>query len=171
EIAEQLPGARGDFLDDERNQPGEKMKRDDAKGDDRGDDLVLRQSGGEAADRKIKHAEQKQHEIGAEIRAHRIRGGLMRDQLENPEVKQRRQPEDEIENQGTEEFREHDLPISDRRRHEGLDRAELKFLREQAHRDERKNQDESEPEEDRIEERFLDGIADRLPVHERKLEI
>ena len=77
----------------------------------------------------------------------------------------------DVENERAEKFREHDLPVAHRRGHERLDRAELKFLREQSHRDERKNQDEREPEEDRIEERFLDRIGHGPLIHEGELEV
>ena len=95
----------------------------------------------------------------------------MRDRLEDPEINQGRQPEDEIEDQRAEKLREHDLPVANRRRHERLDRSELKFLRKESHRDQGKNQNEGEPEENRVEECFLDRIRNRLPVHERELEI
>src|SRR5205807_4463356 len=108
---------------------------------------------------------------GAEVSAARCRRRLVRHRLEDPEVKKRRQPENDVKNQGAEKLREHDLPVANRRRHERLDSAELKFLREQSHRDEREDEDEGEPEENRIEESFLDRIADRFPVHERELEI
>src|SRR5438105_6499026 len=95
----------------------------------------------------------------------------MRDRLEDPKINERRNPKDHVKDQRSEKFREHHLPVADRRRHERLDRAELKFLREQSHRDEREDQNEGEPEENRVKERFLDRIADRFPVHERELEI
>jgi len=43
---------------------------------------------------------------------------------------------------------------------------ELKFFGKQAHRDQGKNQDECEPEEDRIEECFLDCVLHLTLVHE-----
>ena len=79
----------------------------------------------------------------------------MSDRLKDPEVNERREPEDHIKDESAEEFCQHDLPVADRRRHERLDRAELKLLREQSHGDQGKNQNEGEPEENRIEERFL----------------
>ena len=141
--------------------PGEEMERDRAEGNDRGDDLVLGQDRSEAADREIKHPEQEQHQIGAEISADRVRRRLMRDHLEDQEVEKRRNPEHEVKDERAEELREHDLPVAHRRGHERLDRAELKFLREEPHRDQRKNQDEREPEEDRVKEGFLDRVRHR----------
>src|SRR3984893_4934064 len=95
----------------------------------------------------------------------------MGDGLKDPEINQRRKPKDQVKNQRAKEFRQNHLPVTHRRGHERLDRAELKLLREEAHRNERKNQDKSEPEEDRIEKRLLDGILHGALVHERNLEI
>ena len=115
------------------------MQGDNAERNHSSDDLVFGQRRSEAADREVEHAEQEQHEIGAEVSAARACRRLMGDRLEEPEVNQRRQPEDQIEDQRAEKFREHDLPVAHRRGHERLDRAELKFLGEQPHRDEWKD--------------------------------
>ena len=95
----------------------------------------------------------------------------MRNHLENGEVKNGRDPEDDVEKKRAEKFCEHDLPVAHWRGHERLDRTEFKFFREQAHRDQRKNQDEREPEEDRIKKRFLHRVGDRPLIHVGKLEI
>jgi hypothetical protein len=95
----------------------------------------------------------------------------MGDGLKDDEIKKGRDPEDDVKKEGAEIFREHDLPVTHRRSHEGLDRAELKFLGEEPHRDEGKNQNEGEPKEDGIKERLLDGIRNRSLVHEGNLEI
>ena len=98
-------------------------------------------------------------------------GRLVRQFEKDREVKQRRNPEDKIKDQRTKTFREHHLPVTHRRRHERLDRAELKFLRKQAHCDEGKNQNESEPEEDRVKKCLLDGVLHLPLVHEGNLKI
>src|SRR5689334_2859003 len=95
----------------------------------------------------------------------------MGDDLEDPEIGRRRDPEGDVENERAKKLRENDLPIADRCSHERLYRSQLKFLGEEPHGDERKNQDESEPEKDRVKEGFLDGVAHRSLVHERNLEI
>ena len=91
--------------------------------------------------------------------------------LENDEVEQRWDPKNDVEKDRAEEFREHDLPVTHWRRHQRLDRAELKFLGEQAHGDERKNENEREPEKNGVKERFLDRVRHRALVHEGNLEI
>ena len=96
---------------------------------------------------------------------------MARDLLKNRKVKNRGNPQNQIKNQRAEKFRQHDLPIADRRRHERLDSAEFKFLGKQTHGDERKDQHEREPEEDRIKERFLHRILHRPLIHERDLKI
>src|SRR4029079_350552 len=80
-------------------------------------------------------------------------------------------PEDQVKHEGAKKFREYHLPVPYRCSRERLDRAELKFFSKQAHRDQRKNQDEREPEKNRIEERFLDCVLHLALVHERDLEI
>ena len=87
------------------------------------------------------------------------------------EVKQRRDPEDEVKDQRTKKFRQHHMPVAYRGGHERLNRAELKFFREQAHRNERKNQNKGEPEEDRVKERLLHGVLHLALVHEGNLKI
>jgi hypothetical protein len=98
-------------------------------------------------------------------------GRLVRQFEKNRKVKQGRDPEDEIKDQRAKKFREHHLPVTDRRRHQRLDRAELKFLRKQAHCDKGKNQNEREPEEDRVKKSFLDGVLHLPLVHEGNLKI
>ena len=95
----------------------------------------------------------------------------MRDCLKDDEVKKRRNPKHHVENERAEKFCEHDLPVAHGRSHQRLDRAELKFLGEQPHGDERENEDEGEPEEDRVKERFLHRVGHRPLIHERDLEI
>src|SRR5438552_10180131 len=95
----------------------------------------------------------------------------MGDGLKDPEIDQRGKPKDQVKSERAEEFRQNHLPVAHRRGHEWLDRAQLKLLREEAHGNERKNQDKSEPEEDRIEKRLLDRILHGALVHERNLEI
>src|SRR5206468_7267673 len=72
---------------------------------------------------------------------------------------------------GAEKFRENDLPVAHRRGHERLNRAQLKLLGKEPHCDQRKNQDEGEPEENGIKKCFLNGILHLPLVHERNLEI
>jgi hypothetical protein len=91
--------------------------------------------------------------------------------LENDEVEQGRNPKDDVKDKGTEVLREHHLPVAHWRGHEWFDRPELKLFRKKPHRDERKNEDKSEPEEHGIKERLLDRILDRPLVHERDLKV
>ena len=84
----------------------------------------------------------------------------------NREIKQRRDPQNQIKNQRPKKFSKHDLPVAHRSSHEGLDGAELKFLGEQAHCDERKNQNKSEPEKDGVKKRLLHGVLHLALVHE-----
>ena len=90
---------------------------------------------------------------------------------ENPKIKKRRDPEDQVKGKGAKKFGEYYLPIPYRCGRERLDRAELKFFGKQAHRDQRKNQNESEPEKNRIKERLLDRVLHLALVHERDLKI
>src|SRR5881394_3591419 len=90
---------------------------------------------------------------------------------ENPKINKRWDPEDQVKHKGAKKLREHYLPVANRRSRERLDRAELKFLGKQTHCDERKNQHESEPEEDRIKKSFLHGVLHLPLVHERNLKI
>src|SRR5207249_6212493 len=142
-----------------------------AERNDRGDDLVLGQNGGEATDREIKHPQQQKHQIRTEICSGGMSGRLMRYLGKDREVEQRRDPENEVKDQRAKKFREHHLPVAHRGGHEWLDRAELKFFGEQAHRNERKNQDEGEPEEDRVKERLLRRVLHWALVHEGNLKI
>src|ERR1043166_8369455 len=89
----------------------------------------------------------------------------------NPEVKQGRDPENYVKNQRAEKLRKHHLPVAYWNSRKRLDGAELKFFGEQAHCDERKNQNECEPEEDRVKECFLNRVLHLALVHERDLKI
>jgi hypothetical protein len=95
----------------------------------------------------------------------------MRDFLKDREVKQRRDPKNNVESERAEKFRKDHLPIVHRRGHEGLDCAKLKFFGEKPHRDERENQNEGEPKENRVKERFLHRVLHLALVHETELEI
>ncbi len=95
----------------------------------------------------------------------------MRDPLEDPKIKQRWDPEHDVEHERAEKLREHDLQIPHWRSHQRLNCAELKFLGKKTHRDQRENQYEREPKEHRIEECLLHRIRRRPLVHERNLEI
>src|ERR1051326_1660165 len=95
----------------------------------------------------------------------------MRDLFENRKVNKRRDPKNDVKYEGAEEFREHDLQIAHRCGHQRFNRAEFKFLGKKPHRDERKDQNEGEPEKHRIEECFLDRVARRSLVHERNLKV
>jgi hypothetical protein len=63
------------------------------------------------------------------------------------------------------------LPIAYGGRRKRLNGPELKFFGEQAHRDQGKDQNEGEPEEDRIKECFLHRVLNLALVHERDLEV
>src|ERR1700751_894397 len=89
----------------------------------------------------------------------------------NPEVKHGRDPEDYVKHQRAEKLRKHHLPVTHGDSRKRLDGAKFKFFGEQAHCDERKNQDECEPEEDRIKKCFLNRVLHLAPVHEGYLEI
>src|SRR5436305_1196466 len=69
---------------------------------------------------------------------------------------------------------EHNRPRIDhapRESHHVLDRAKLKFLGEQAHRDEWEDQNKGEPEKDGIKKRFLHRVLHLTLVHEGHLKI
>src|SRR5260370_16041925 len=100
-----------------------------------------------------------------------MRSGLPSDILKNDKIERGRNPENDIKDQRAKKFREQNLPVAYRRSHERLNRAEFKFFREQAHGDERKNQDKRKPEKDRVEKRFLHRVLDLTLVHERNLKI
>lgn len=91
--------------------------------------------------------------------------------LEDREVYQRREPKDHIEDQGPKKFRQHNLPVPDRRSHERLDRSEFKFLGKGPHGNQRENQNEGEPEENGIEERLLHRVLHRSLIHEGDLKV
>src|SRR5438067_4934899 len=100
-----------------------------------------------------------------------MRSGLASDILKNDKIERGWNPENDIKDQCAKKFREHNLPVAYWRSHERLNRAEFKFLCEQAHGDERKNQDKRKPEEDRVKKRFLHRVLDLTLVHERNLKI
>src|ERR1041384_3164569 len=95
----------------------------------------------------------------------------MRDRLKYPEIENRWQPEHDIENEGAEKFCQYNLPVTHRGCHQGFNRAELKFLSEQSHGNEWKNQNKGEPEKNRIKECFLHRIGHWPLIHERNLKI
>jgi hypothetical protein len=100
-----------------------------------------------------------------------MRSRLIRYLEKNDKVKQRRDPENYVEDQRAEEFCEYYLPVAHRDSCQWFDRAELKFLGKQSHRDERKNQNEREPEKNRIEKCLLDRVLHLALVHEGDLKI
>src|SRR6478752_4625953 len=100
-----------------------------------------------------------------------MRGRLVRCFQKNPEIKHGRDPEDHIKDKRAEEFREDHLPVAHGNSCKRLNGAELKFFGEQAHRDERKNQDECEAEEHRIKKCFLNCVLHLALVHEGDLKI
>ena len=100
-----------------------------------------------------------------------MRGGLICYFRKNPEVKHGWDPEDHVKDQRAEKLRQHHLPIVHGDSSKRLDGAKFKFFGEQAHRDERKNQDEREPEEDRIKKCFLNRVLYLAPIHEGDLKI
>jgi hypothetical protein len=100
-----------------------------------------------------------------------MRGRLVRYPREDPKINERGNPEDQVKDKGAKKFRQHYLPVANRHGRKRLNGAELKFLGKQAHRDQRKNQNEGEPEKNRIEERFLNCVLNLALVHERDLEI
>src|SRR5438309_12018867 len=93
------------------------------------------------------------------------------EELEDQKVKKGWNPENKLEDESAEKFRQHYLPVSDRPGHKRFNRAQLKFLREQPHGDEWEYQDKSEPEKDRVKKCFLHRILDWPLVHERNLDI
>src|SRR5207248_6572602 len=87
------------------------------------------------------------------------------------EVEERWKPERDVKHECADKLCQHNLQIPHRRGHERLDRAELKLLGEKTHRDQRKNQNERQPEENIIEKRFLNRVARRALIHERNLKV
>ena len=96
---------------------------------------------------------------------------MLRDLLKNREVEERWKPERDVKHECADKLCQHNLQIPHRRGHERLDRAELKLLGEKTHRDQRKNQNERQPEENIIEKRFLNRVARRALIHERNLKV
>src|SRR4029077_9265851 len=147
-IAQQLARLGGYIEQNELHQTEEKKQRNCAERNDRGNNLVPGQHRCEATNGKIKHSKQQQHQVRAEVCSRRMRSRLVCYFRENPKVNQRRDPEDQVKHKSAKEFRKYYLPVAYRRSRERLDRAELKFFSKQSHRDQRKNQDECEPEKD-----------------------
>ena len=100
-----------------------------------------------------------------------MRSWLICNSQKNPEVKNRRDPEDQIEDQRAKEFREHHLPVANRGSRERFNGAELKFFCEKPHGDQGKDQNEGEPEEDRIKKCLLNRVLHLALVHEGDLKI
>ena len=100
-----------------------------------------------------------------------MRGWLFCYFQKNPKVKHSRNPKDHVKDQRSEKLRKHDLPVVHGDCRKRFDGAQLKFFGEQAHRDERKNQDECEPEEDRVKKCFLNRVLHLALVHEGNLKI
>ena len=129
--------------------PSEEQQRDYAERNDRGNDLVLRQNGCETADRKIKHSKQakasdtRRRYAPVELAAAWwVIFGKCRSKAASGS-------REDVEKDSAKKFREHNLPVAHRRCHERLDGAELKFFGKQAHRDQRENENEREPEKRR----------------------
>src|SRR5690349_7966116 len=100
-----------------------------------------------------------------------MRSWLIGDFEKDCKVKQRRDPQNDVEDQRTEEFREHYLPVTHWHSGQRFNRAKLKFFREKTHRDQGKNQNKGKPEENRVKKRLLDRVLHLALVHERDLEI
>src|SRR4029453_19046894 len=170
-IAQQVARLGGYIEQDELHQAEEKQQRNCAERNDRRNNLVPGEHRCEATNGKIKHSKQQKHQVGAEVGSWRMRSRLVCYLRENPKINERRDPEDQVKDNGAKKFRENHLPVPNRNSREWLDRAEFKFFGKQAHRDQRKNQNEREPEKDRIEERFLYCVLHLELVHDRDLEI
>src|SRR6266481_8412261 len=96
---------------------------------------------------------------------------LVGDLKEDGKVKQRRDPENHVENQRAKKFRKYYLPVTYRDSRQWLNRAELKFFSKQTHRDQRKNQNKGKPEKDRVKKCLLHRVLHLALVHEGDLEI
>src|SRR5260370_9726964 len=101
--------------------------------------MVGGQDGGKATDREIKHTQQQKHQIRTEVRCGGMSRRLMRYLEKDREVKQRRDPEDEVKDQRTKKFRQHHMPVAYRGGAGRLKLAELKFFPQQVPRNARKN--------------------------------
>ncbi len=64
-----------------------------------------------------------------------------------------------VKNRRRREFRRHHLAIAHRRRHQRFKRAGRFFLREQPHRDRRRDQDQNHPEQVQLKNNSVTGIA------------
>src|SRR5438552_15926741 len=170
-IAQQIARLGGYIEQDELHQAKEKKQRNCAERNDRRNYLVPGQHRCEATNGKVKHSKQQKHQVRAEVCSGRMRSRLVCYPRENPKIKERWDPEDQVKDKGAKKFREYYLPVANRRSRQRLDRAELKFFGKQAHRDQRKNQNQRKPKEHRIEECFLDRVLHLALVHERRLEI
>src|SRR6266566_2007820 len=100
-----------------------------------------------------------------------MRRQLARDYLEDRKVTNRWDPENKIKKQRAEKLGQHNLPVAHGGGHERLNCAELKFFCEQAHRDERENQNKGKPKEDRVKKCLLHRVLHLALVHERDLKI
>ena len=100
-----------------------------------------------------------------------MRCRLIRDFEKDRKIEQRRDPQNYVEDQRAEEFRKYYLPVADGNSGEGFNRAELKFLGEQTHRNQGKNQNKGKPEENRVKKCLLNGVLHLALIHERDLEI
>src|SRR6266436_7687916 len=100
-----------------------------------------------------------------------MRSRLVRDLKEDGKVKERRDPEDYVEDQRAKKFCKYYLPVTYWDSRQWLNRAEFKFFSKQTHRDERKNQNKGKPEEDRVKKRLLYRVLHLALVHKGDLEI
>ena len=171
EIAQQVARCGAHIEKDELNQAEKKQQRNRTEGNDRSNDLVPRENRRETTNREIKHSQQQEHEIGTSVCSCRMCSRLVRDREKDSKIKQRRDPKNYVEHQRAKKFRQYYLPVSHRSSGQRLNRAELKFLGEETHRDQRENQNKGKPEEDRVKKRLLDRVLHLALVHEGDLKI
>src|SRR5690606_31176665 len=146
EVTDQLAEEGRGIRREEGEQAEEKEEGEQTEGDDGGDDLILRERRGKAADGEVEHARKGHHQVAPPVGGARIRSGSSGDALEEDEVKERGRPEDEEEEERPEELGEDDLPIPHRSRHEHINGAHLELLGEGPHGDGREDEDEADPE-------------------------
>src|SRR5664279_2991716 len=131
---------------------------DEHEGENGGDDLVLRERGGKRARGDEERSDERDPEVTRENRAE-VEAS---EAAEKKRVQRGRNEQEQEEAPGAGELRGHDGRFRDGSRQERLDGARSALLRQEAHRDDRRDEHQEDPLEHVREERGHEGHPRRL---------
>src|SRR5512140_1495873 len=143
--------------------PDDEAAENEDERENGGDDLVLRERRGERARGDEERPDERDPEVPGEHRAEVEPS----EAGEQERVERGRNEEEQEEAPGPRELRDDDGRLGHGRRQESLDGARLAFLREEAHRDDRRDEHQEDPLEHVREERGHEGHPRRVGRIER----